>query len=79
MAHSNSNRRKSNLLLSSNFWIILGATFIMIGFLLAHLCNANAIHWPCEHERIADIIFHRIGPIFLFFGLIKALLEKVRK
>lgn len=61
-----------------SIWLILGAVLIALGFVFAHLSNANLIHWPYGLEKTAHGFFHIAGPIFLLFGIIKILTKKFR-
>ena len=79
MRRAKLNHKKLKIISSARLWLILGTVFILVGFMLAHLSNANMIHWSYGLENIAHIIFHVIGPIFLLFGIIMALIEKFRK
>ncbi len=60
------------------FWLILGASFILFGFVLAHLSNANLIHWSYGLENAASVIFHGCGPLFLLIGIIKIFTKKLK-
>ncbi len=79
MATSNSGDKRLKLIYKAKFWIILGIVLILVGFVLAHLSNANLIHWPPDLEKPAHIFFHICGPIFLLFGIVLWLVEKLRK
>lgn len=64
--------------LSAKFWIILGLAFILFGFVLAHLSNANLIYWSYDLENGASLVFHGGGPLFVVIGIVKFFAQKRR-
>ena len=58
---------------------VLGTILILIGFVLAHLSNANVIQWRAGWEKTAHITFHILGPIIVLLGIIKWVIDRVRR
>ncbi len=63
--------------IGAEFWLILGALLLLNGLVLAHLSNANLIHW--SYGRIADVIFHKAGLAFILIGIVITLVKRFRK
>jgi len=61
---------RRSLSIGSAVLLIVGTAFALIGFLIAHLYNANIdVLRVCAYPRSGDFICHKIGPVFLLLGL----------
>lgn len=72
-------RSRSKLIYSPGYWVVLGTILILIGFVLAHLSNANVIQWRAGWEKTAHITFHILGPIIVLLGIIKWVIDRIRR
>lgn len=64
---------------TSRSWLILGAVFIIVLFLSAFLIKIGAFIPSGVVYVLISAIFGFGGALFLLIGIIKAILEKVRK
>jgi hypothetical protein len=64
---------------SAKLWLILGALFILLDPVLAHVSNANLIHWSHGLEYVASGVLLGGGVIFLVVGAVKVRAGRLRK
>lgn len=74
-AKKNMDSRKS----SAKFWLILGAVFILLDPVLAHVSNADLVRWSYGLEYVASGVLLGAGVIFLIIDAVKMRTEKLRK
>ncbi len=60
-------------------WLILGAVFIIILFIAAYLINSKIVEVSYGAHTLISAIFGFGGALFLLVGIIKFIIEKVRK
>lgn len=60
-------------------WLILGAIFIIILFVLVGLMKTNVLYLSGGASGLAFVIFGFGGAIFLIIGIIKSIVERLRK
>ena len=63
----------------ARFRLILGAVFILVDPVLAHVSNANLIRWSDGLEYVASTTLLGSGAIFLTVGVVKVLADKFSK
>lgn len=64
---------------TSKSWLILGSVFIVILIVIAALINTKILIISGGAEGLLSTIFGMGGILFLFIGIIKFIVEKVRK
>lgn len=64
---------------SSKSWLILGAVCIVILFVAAFLMNKEILDVSYGAQTLISAIFGFGGTVFLLIGVIKFVVEKVRK
>jgi hypothetical protein len=53
-------KQVGNMYKKAQFWLILGATLIIIGLVIAHICNAGINLFFCSYESTSDFVFHKL-------------------
>jgi hypothetical protein len=64
---------------SSTEWLLLGAVLVLLLFVFAYINRIPSMRFSAEIQGLASVIFGAGGALCLVIGIVKFVMEKLKK